>query len=252
MADAVPMPEIAPPVWDNIPSQLAERRQWLLWKYEAKEGAAKPAKMPYYVSGGKRTGNQGGERDRERLTSLSEVRHAFERGHGKWTGIGFGFLPGDGLIGIDIDGAIDPDTGEVSPRCMEIVRSCDSFTEYSPSGKGVHIYVAGMTHINKCNDIGLEVFCGAQFFTVTGRAWPNTRQDVRALEESTLRRLQMNRARAASPEDCRENVLYCLRHDPGAAGAWSRTTREFTELQDKTRKTPPWGGEPASGPRRTT
>ncbi len=109
-------PGVVPPVWDNIPEELAARQQWLLWKFEAKEGQAKPAKMPYYVSGGRRTGGQGDDRDRHRLATLAVVRRAFEKGRGEWSGVGFGFLPGDGLIGIDIDGAIDPATGVVTER----------------------------------------------------------------------------------------------------------------------------------------
>jgi putative DNA primase/helicase len=52
-------PVVVPPVWENIPSDLATRQQWLLWKFEAKEGQAKPGKIPYYVQGGRRTGGQG-------------------------------------------------------------------------------------------------------------------------------------------------------------------------------------------------
>ena len=126
MSDPIPMPEVAPPVWDNIPPELAERQQWLLWKFEAKPGAAKPGKIPYYVLGGRRTGDQGSDKDRARLATLAVVRRAYERGG--WTGVGFAFLPDDGLVGIDIDGAIDAASGEVASRCMEIVRSCDSFT----------------------------------------------------------------------------------------------------------------------------
>lgn len=176
-----------PPIWDNMPAELAARPQWLLWKFEAKPGQAKPAKMPYYVGGGRRTGDQGSERDRQRLATLPAARRAYERGG--WSGVGFAFLPSDGLIGIDIDGAIDVDTGEVSDRCRAIVEATDSFTEYSPSGRGVHIYVQGTTQTNKCNDIGLEVFCERQFFTVTGRRWDGVPADVRPIDEAVLRRL---------------------------------------------------------------
>lgn len=126
-------PVVVPPVWDNIPPDLAARQQWLLWKFEPKEGQAKPGKIPYYVMGGRRTGGQGDDRDRQRLATLAAVRRAYERGG--WSGIGFAFLPDDGLIGIDIDGAIDPDTGHMSERCAAIIQACKSFTEYSPSAK---------------------------------------------------------------------------------------------------------------------
>ena len=180
-------PVVVPPVWENIPADLANRQQWLLWKFEAKEGQVKPGKIPYYVMGGRRTGGQGDDRDRQRLATLAVVRRAYERGG--WTGIGFAFLPDDGLIGIDIDGAIDPVTGVVTERCANIIKSCNSFTEYSPSGKGVHIIVHGTTETNKSNDIGLEVFCGRQFFTFTANRYPDTVADVLPIDEGVLRRL---------------------------------------------------------------
>lgn len=181
------MPVVSPPVWDNIPPDLANRQQWVLWKFEHKEGAAKPAKVPYYVMGGRRAGGQGEDRDRQRLATLAVVRRAYERGG--WSGIGFGFLPDDGLIGIDIDGAIDLATGEVSERCASIIKAVGSFTEYSVSGKGVHIIVHGKTDTNKFNDIGLEVFCGSQFFIFTGKHYPNTPVEVLPIDEGVLKRL---------------------------------------------------------------
>lgn len=191
-------PVVAPPVWDSIPDRLATRQQWLLWKFEHKEGATKPAKMPYYVLGGRRNREQGSDGDRERLATLAVVRRAYERGG--WSGIGFAFLPDDGLIGIDIDGAIDPTTGVVSERCANIIKACNSFTEYSVSGKGVHIIVQGKTDTNKCNDIGVEVFCKSQFFIFTGNRYPDTPPDVVTIDEGVLRRLHatVNEAKEAA------------------------------------------------------
>jgi putative DNA primase/helicase len=180
-------PVVVSPVWHSVPAALANRQQWLLWKFEHKEGATKPGKIPYYVAGGRRTGGQGDDRDRQRLATLAVVRRAYERGG--WSGVGFAFLPGDGLIGIDIDGAIDPDTGVVTERCANIIKACRSFTEYSPSGKGVHIIVEGQTTTNKSNDIGLEVFCERQFFTFTANRYPETPADVLPIDAGVLSRL---------------------------------------------------------------
>ncbi len=192
------MPVVQPPVWDNVPPDLANRQQWLLWKFESKEGQTKPGKIPYYVQGGRRAGGQGDERDRMRLATLPVVRRAYERGG--WSGVGFAFLPDDGLIGIDIDGAIDPDTGIVSERCANIIKACNSFTEYTPSGKGVHIIVLGSTDTNKFNPIGLEVFCKSQFFTFTANRYPDTPAEVFPIDEVVLKRLHVtiNEAKEAA------------------------------------------------------
>lgn len=172
MQDENPMPEVAPPAWDNIPPELAERPQWLLWRYELPEGKKKWQKIPYYVAGGRRTGDQGSERDRKRLAQLSVVRRAYERG--EWAGVGLAFLPDDGLVGIDLDGAIDDD-GLVSDRHQAIVDSCPgTYVEISPSGLGCHIIARGKTTTAKSDAIGVEFYCNSQFFTVTGRIWPGT------------------------------------------------------------------------------
>lgn len=202
------IPVAPPPVWDSIPPDLANRQQWMLWKFELKKGADKPAKVPYYVQGGRRTGGQGEDRDRQRLATLAVVRRAYERGG--WSGIGFGFLPDDGLIGIDIDDAINLETGEVSERCASIIKAVSSFTEYSVSGTGVHIIVHGKTVTNKFNGIGLEVFCGSQFFVFSGKHYPNTPVEVLPIDEGVLKRLHK------TIDDAKE-AARIKRHPPAVA-----------------------------------
>lgn len=171
----------------NLPEAMRQRQQWLLWRFELKEGEAKPRKVPYWLNGKRRLGKQGSDKDRANLAVFEAACARFE--HGGYDGIGFAFLPGDGLIGVDIDGAIDPDTGEVAERCAKIIEACASYTELSPSGKGVHIIVHGEAKSIKDNGIGLEVFCGSQFFTCTGNRWHGTPDAVQAISPKVLARL---------------------------------------------------------------
>lgn len=180
-------PVVVPPVWDNIPAELANRQQWVVWKYEWDAKREAWLKVPYYPMGGRRTGDQGTDRDRMRLGVLSVARRAYERGG--WSGVGFAFLPDDGLIGIDIDKQYDPEKGEMSPRCKGIVQAFNTYTEVSPSGKGLHLYVLGHTHTAKSNDIGVEMFCDKQYFTVTGHHLTNTPKTVNQAPENALRRM---------------------------------------------------------------
>lgn len=177
---------------ESVPAGMRTRNQWLLWKFEP--GEKKPKKMPYYLSGKRRTGEQGGDKDRASLTSFEAVTTALESG--RCSGVGFAFLPGDGLIGIDIDGAIDVDTGEISERAQAIIEACGAYTEYSPSRRGVHIIVEGVSETFKSNDIGLEVFCGRQFFTVTGERYPGGAPDVAPISDKVLKRLRTTVATA--------------------------------------------------------
>ncbi|QOR55222.1 MAG: hypothetical protein SHS37scaffold296_39 [Burkholderiales phage 68_11] len=182
-------PELAAQVerFRALPPAMRAVRQWLLWRFVEKPGSKKPAKMPFYVSGRKRHGEQGSVEDRQELQTFEAALTEF--GRGRWEGIGFAFLPGDGFIGVDIDGAVNDD-GEISERCQAIVKACASYTEWSPSRRGVHIICQGDTRTFKDNSIGLEVFCGRQFFTCTGEAWADMPADVGPMDEGTLKRLQ--------------------------------------------------------------
>lgn len=167
-----------------MPLTLRERAQWLLWKFERHEGEAKPRKVPYYASGKRRTGTQGDEADRAALVPFDTAVERLRRG-AHFSGIGFAFLPGDGLIGIDIDGAIDAD-GVVSDLCTKVIELAASYTEFSPSRKGVHIICAGETKTAKDNGIGLEMFCASQYFTCTGEWWPGAPREVRPIDADAL------------------------------------------------------------------
>jgi len=192
MTVAAPMAED----YSAVPEAMRARPQWLLWRSEPKPGKPKPFKMPYYANGERRTGVQGSPSDRSGLVPFTVACTALAAGKSprdglEFTGLGFAFLPGDGLIGIDIDGAIDAETGEIAERASNIISACASYTEYSPSRKGVHIIVEGQIAASfKSNDIGLEVFCGSQYFTVTGMPYPGTPPQVATIDESIIARLK--------------------------------------------------------------
>lgn len=189
----------------NLPVEMRERRQWLVWRLIAKRGAAagaKPAKVPFYVSGfprgwpngkpkdGKPTEaqpqvEQGHELDRAALVSFDQVLQVLDK-QGQWSGVGFAFLPGDGLIGVDIDGAVDLETGEISRRCGLVIGMCQSYTERSVSGTGMHIVMSGDVEKFKSDEIGLEVYCRSQYFTCTGQHLPGTPTEVLPADPEAL------------------------------------------------------------------
>lgn len=185
----------------GLPTAMRALPQWLLWKYVPDPKAKKPRKVPYYADGGRRVGDQGDERDRGRLVAFEVVCKALRLG--RYDGVGFAFLPGDGLVGVDIDNAIDPETGEISAMCTEVIAACGSYAELSPSGAGVHIIGTGHTQSRKGHAIGLEVFCDSGYFTCTGQRWSGAPAEALPVAEAVLadlqRRIDESKKRAPSP-----------------------------------------------------
>lgn len=165
-----------------LPAAMRERRQWLLWRYEEVEGREGLQKVPYYASGAKRFGDLGDEKDRGRLVPFDEAVRRFGAAL-QFTGVGFAFLKGDGLIGIDLDWK---DTGEPSAQHQQIIEACASYTETTPSGKGVHVIAAGECDSFKSDAVGVEVYSGGRYFTCTGDRWASQPAEVRPLPAMAL------------------------------------------------------------------
>jgi putative DNA primase/helicase len=80
---------------------------------------------------------------------------------------------GDDYVGLDLDDCRDPETGEIALWAQEIIDGMDSYTEVSPSGTGVKIWVRAMLEMSKeKKEDGkrIEIYPHGRFFTVTGLA----------------------------------------------------------------------------------
>lgn len=73
----------------------------------------------------------------------------------KITGVGI-VLEFAGLIGIDLDDVVDTETGIINPTALKTVDFINSYTEFSVSGKGLHILVDGRLHTKEVNARGLS------------------------------------------------------------------------------------------------
>jgi hypothetical protein len=87
-------------------------------------------------------------------------------------GIGVVLTMTAGISCIDLDRVVAPD-GRLDTRAETIVERCDSWTELSPSGGGLHIFVLGsVTAAIKGDQI--EVYSDARYIAITGHRWPGT------------------------------------------------------------------------------
>jgi putative DNA primase/helicase len=73
-----------------------------------------------------------------------------------------------GLVGIDLDDCRDPQTGAIQPWASEIIREFDSYTEVSPSGAGIRIFVLGKLPPFGRKRGAYENYEHARYVTITG------------------------------------------------------------------------------------
>ena len=87
-------------------------------------------------------------------------------------GLGFDLVEGDGVVVVDLDNCRNRDTGEITPRAMKIVTALDSYTEVSPSGTGVKIYLLGKKATDRCRGKyeggEIEIYERKRFVALTG------------------------------------------------------------------------------------
>ncbi|TCP32159.1 putative DNA primase/helicase [Scopulibacillus darangshiensis] len=148
--------------FNNIPIELQSSPQWILWRSEEREG--KPTKVPYQSNGYMAKSN-----DKKTWSTFQTATASYE--NGGFDGIGFMFSKDDPFIGVDIDHCVRD--GELSTLANYVVDLMDSYTEFSPSGEGVHVIVKGELPIKtgtgkKNPKIGLEVYRHGRYFTFTG------------------------------------------------------------------------------------
>jgi hypothetical protein len=155
------LPKMKPPLLDNIPIELMDRPQWVGWRYENRGG--KLTKVPVNPP----TGKHADTTNPKTWASIQEALNATETY--SLDGIGFVFSESDPYTGIDLDSCIDPDTGGLQPWAHQWVDSFQSYTEVTPSGKGLHIIVEGrLPDGSRHRKKKIEVYDKERFFTFTG------------------------------------------------------------------------------------
>jgi predicted P-loop ATPase len=151
---------LAPNASDVLPAYLREMKRWTAWKYlPPKKPGAKPAKFPRSLTN-----------DANTWRSLGDALKEAAGG-----GVGFMMLGANSLVGIDLDGCVDPTTGATTPFATALLAACqDTYAELSPSGKGVRLFALAPPDARIPEFLsathGVECYVGksSRFLTVTG------------------------------------------------------------------------------------
>ena len=159
---------------------LRELHQWVGYRFawNKKNIDSKKKQKPSKIPINPKTGKGAKSNDPSTWGTYEEAVQAVKRFH--LDVIGFEFA--EGYMGIDLDDVIS-ESGSLSTVGLEIVETIDSYTEYSPSGKGLHILCkTSLDGVGVRNDsLGLEMYNTGRFFTVTGKPYGK----VKAVEERT-------------------------------------------------------------------
>jgi putative DNA primase/helicase len=172
---------------ENIPEALIAFLQWICWRYEERDD--KKTKVLYSPRTGRRArthdaaGKSYKDRAEDTWASYAEAVHASQHGctqeGDRYDGIGFVFTEDDELAGLDLDGCIDG-SGNVAAWAFDYICLLDSYSEVSPSGRGVKIIVQARKPEGRCRTTDLEFYDRHRFFAITGNRLPNTPPTVNA------------------------------------------------------------------------
>ncbi|MCD8371235.1 MAG: AAA family ATPase [Clostridiales bacterium] len=153
----------------HLPEQLDELRnipQWVGYALEWDESRGKYRKTPKNPH----TGGNAQSSNPETWSRYEDAIKAVDRYH--FDGVGFEFAQGRG--GIDLDNVVD-ENGTLKPFASDIVALMDSYTEYSPSGTGLHILFkttdSEIGTRKRDDKLGLEMYVSGRFFTITGKVY---------------------------------------------------------------------------------
>ncbi|HET8671177.1 MAG TPA: hypothetical protein VFM05_11275, partial [Candidatus Saccharimonadales bacterium] len=166
-------PHVNHPAPDKFtPRNMKAVKQWVVWKLEKRWG--KPTKVPYNsISGARAKSN-----DSSTWNTLGAAMKAHSTS--KYSGIGFMFA--NGFAGVDLDECRNSETGEIDAWALEIVGQLTSYTEVSPSGCGLHVFIRGKLPGDglkrNVNGHKIEIYDSGRFFTFTGEHVEGTPKEV--------------------------------------------------------------------------
>jgi Primase C terminal 2 (PriCT-2)/Domain of unknown function (DUF927) len=160
----------------NIPERIRRLKRWVVWNWRPRNGKwDKPPLRP--------EGSFASVGDPATWTTFDEALNAHLAGD--FDGIGFvlGYVAEEDVTysGVDLDDCRNPDTGEIAEWAAVHLQSLNSYAEVSPSGEGAKALTIGKLpgpSRNESERLGVEMYCGGRYFTVTGHRLPSSPPDV--------------------------------------------------------------------------
>jgi len=168
------------PVTANIPDELKSVPQWVVWRAGSRNGRI--TKVPYNA----RTHQNASSTDPKTWGSFEIALDALQSNR-KYNGIGFVLSPEDDFIGWDLDHCRDPETGQIEPWAQNIIDKLNSYSEISPSGTGIRIFVKDVKLPSNGRKKGkIEVYESGRYLTTTGHHVDKTPKCINSRKNESL------------------------------------------------------------------
>lgn len=169
-----PSRPVAPSVQsENIPRVLKRHRQWVVWRYSFSDNRGKWTKVPYQVSGQKASTKDFATWTDYQTALAALSRKVFDTA--QFDGIGFVLTKQDPFCGVDLDHCLE--NGVANAWAQHVVDTLASYTEITPSGEGLRIFVNARLVGGGRKNEKIEIYDDVRFLTVTGRVYDNAAED---------------------------------------------------------------------------
>jgi primase-polymerase (primpol)-like protein len=163
-----PLTLIRPTDLTAIPAELTTRAQWVTWQWQWDSERQKWTKRPL-IAGSARWASS---TNPTTWRAFALAAPAWDRrGH---DGIGFVVTLDDPFIGVDLDHCRDLTTGALTEWARAVITTLDTYTELTPSGTGVRLWLAGRLPDTGRKHGDMEIYDRGRYLTVTGQRVPGT------------------------------------------------------------------------------
>jgi len=146
----------------GIPLELRRLSRWACWRYAPKDRGGKAGKPPFNPL----SGEYASPTDPATWVSFDEAWEGYQSGD--YDGISFALSGDDDIVGIDLDDCRNPNNKRNAEWAQGIIDDLNSYTEVSPSGNGIRVFLYGELPQNRHKG-KVEAYTQAKFLTVTGK-----------------------------------------------------------------------------------
>ena len=149
---------------ENFPDELKALSNVAIWEPVWNEAREKWEKKPRLWSEPSRNASP---TDWNTWTTFCQATEISRTSDGRY-GVALMMNLESGITGFDFDNCRNPDTGEIAQWAVDIIARVDSYTEISPSGRGIRIFAKGHKPGNRCRTGDFEMYDQKRMLTVTG------------------------------------------------------------------------------------